>query len=79
MKGQVILDSPVESTINGWKSESMPIHVTRLFLLNGDEFWCNFFVYGKVSVFLYIQLTKNDLNNQQIFEIVLRMAKMSGR
>jgi len=38
-----------------------------------------FFVYGKVSVFLYIQLTKNDLNNQQIFEIVLRMAKMSGR
>ena len=38
-----------------------------------------FFVYGKVSVFLYIQLTKNDLNNQQIFEIILRMAKMSGR
>jgi len=38
-----------------------------------------FFVYGEVSVFLYIQLTKNDLNNQQIFEIVLRMAKMSGR
>jgi len=31
-----------KSSVYGWKSESMPIHVTRLFLLNGDEFWCNF-------------------------------------
>ena len=45
------------------------------FFLTVTNFDAIFFVYGKVSVFLYIQLTKNDLNNQQIFEIVLRMAK----
>jgi len=49
------------------------------FFLTVTNFDAIFFVYGKVSVFLYTQLTKNDLNNQQIFEIVLRMAKMSGR